>query len=213
MLRCCSRLLIAFGFFFSPPVPFAVIIHKLEYLILNQTPTACRATGIEPIHVPYCGGAPALTDLIAGQVQFMFISVPSSIANIRAGKLRPLALTTTTRSDALPDIPTVSEFVLGYEASAWFGISVPTGTHDRDTHEERQTVWMHLEVEELASPSVRDVSVPITVPVKRNRFGRLYDVPMFSGFLWSEWQDLNLRPPRPERGALPSRLGRWLPLC
>src|SRR5215471_2578527 len=62
---------------------------------------------------------------------------------------------------------------------------------------------MHLEVEELASPSVRDVSVPITVPVKRNRFGRLYDVPMFSGFLWSEWQDLNLRPPRPERGALP----------
>ena len=70
--------------------------------------------------------------------------------------------------------------------------------HDRDTHEERQTVWMHLEVEELASPSVRDVSVPITVPVKRNRFGRLYDVPMFSGFLWSEWQDLNLRPPRPE---------------
>jgi len=143
----------------------------------------------------------------------MFISVPSSIANIRAGKLRPLALTTTTRSDALPDIPTVSEFVLGYEASAWFGISVPTGTHDRDTHEGRQTVWMHLEVEELASPSVRDVSVPITVPVKRNRFGRLYDVPMFSGFLWSEWQDLNLRPPRPERGALPSRLGRWLPLC
>ena len=85
-------------------------------------------TGIEPIHVPYRGGAPALTDLIAGQVQFMFISVPSSIANIRGGKLRPLALTTTTRLDALPDIPTVSEFVLGYEASAWFGISVPTGT-------------------------------------------------------------------------------------
>jgi len=85
-------------------------------------------TGIEPIHVPYRGGAPALTDLIAGQVQFMFISVPSSIAYIRAGKLRPLALTTTTRSDELPDIPTVSEFVPGYEASTWFGISVPTGT-------------------------------------------------------------------------------------
>jgi tripartite-type tricarboxylate transporter receptor subunit TctC len=77
-------------------------------------------TGIEPIHVPYRGGAPALTDLIAGQVQFMFISVPSSIAYIRAGKLRPLALTTTTRSDELPDIPTVSEFVPGYEASTWF---------------------------------------------------------------------------------------------
>ena len=85
-------------------------------------------TGIDPIHVPYRGGAPALTDLIAGQVQFMFISVPSSIAYIRAGKLRPLALTTTTRSDALPDIPTVSEFVPGYEASTWFGIGLPTGT-------------------------------------------------------------------------------------
>ena len=87
-----------------------------------------RMTGIDPIHVPYRGGAPALTDLIAGQVQFMFISVPSSIAYIRAGKLRPLALTTTTRSEALPDIPTVSEFVPDYEASTWFGVSVPTGT-------------------------------------------------------------------------------------
>jgi tripartite-type tricarboxylate transporter receptor subunit TctC len=85
-------------------------------------------TGIDPIHVPYRGGAPALTDLIAGQVRFLFISVPSSIAYIRAGKLRPLALNTTTRSDTLPDIPTVSEFVPGYEASTWFGIGVPTGT-------------------------------------------------------------------------------------
>src|SRR5262249_44696771 len=85
-------------------------------------------TGVDMVHVPYRGVAAALTDLLGGQVQFMFISVPSSIANIRGGKLRPLALTTTTRLDALPDIPTVSEFVLGYEASAWFGISVPTGT-------------------------------------------------------------------------------------
>ena len=72
--------------------------------------------------------APALTDLIGGQVQVMFISVPSSIEYIRAGKLRPLAVTTATRSEALPDIPTVGEFVPGYEASSWFGIGVPTGT-------------------------------------------------------------------------------------
>jgi tripartite-type tricarboxylate transporter receptor subunit TctC len=69
-----------------------------------------------------------MTDLLAGQVQVMFDPVVSSIAHIRAGKLRPLAVTTSTRSEALPDIPTVGEFLPGYEASVWFGAGVPKNT-------------------------------------------------------------------------------------
>jgi tripartite-type tricarboxylate transporter receptor subunit TctC len=74
-------------------------------------------TGISMIHVPYRGGAPALTDMISGQVQVMFDNVPTSIEFIRAGKLRPLAVTTAQRSEVLPDLPTVADFVPGYEAS------------------------------------------------------------------------------------------------
>jgi tripartite-type tricarboxylate transporter receptor subunit TctC len=82
-------------------------------------------TGVVMVHVPYRGDAPALTDLIGGQVQVMFGSIPPSVEHIRAGKLRALAVTTATRSEALPDIPTVSDFVPGYEASAWYGIGAP----------------------------------------------------------------------------------------
>ena len=85
-------------------------------------------TGINKVHVPYRGGAPALTDLISGQVQVMFDNVPTSIEFIRAGKLRPLAVTTAARSNVLPDLPTVADFVPGYEASAWYGVGVPKGT-------------------------------------------------------------------------------------
>jgi len=84
--------------------------------------------GIDMTHVPYRGAGPALTDLIGGQVQVMFDSLPASIEYIRTGKLRPLAVTTAMRSEVLPTIPTVSEFVPGYEASAWFGIGVPKST-------------------------------------------------------------------------------------
>jgi len=87
-------------------------------------------TGINMIHVPYRGGAPALTDMISGQVQVMFDNVPTSIEFIRAGKLRALAVTTATRSEVLPDLPTVADFVPGYEASAWYGVGVPKGTPD-----------------------------------------------------------------------------------
>jgi tripartite-type tricarboxylate transporter receptor subunit TctC len=84
-------------------------------------------TGVDLVHVPYRGGAPALSDLIAGQVQVMFSNLPAA-EYIRAGKLRALAVTTTARSDDLPDVPAVSEFVPGYEASAWYGLGAPRGT-------------------------------------------------------------------------------------
>jgi tripartite-type tricarboxylate transporter receptor subunit TctC len=85
-------------------------------------------TGIDMVHVPYRGGAPALTDLIAGQVQVMFIGPVGSIQYIRDGQLRALAVTTATRAEALPDIPTVGDFVPGFEASSWFGIAAPRNT-------------------------------------------------------------------------------------
>jgi tripartite-type tricarboxylate transporter receptor subunit TctC len=84
--------------------------------------------GINMLHVPYRGTAPALTDLLGGQVQVMFASMPGSIEYIRAGKLRALAVTTATRSERLPDIPTVAESVPGYEASAWYGVGAPKNT-------------------------------------------------------------------------------------
>jgi len=86
------------------------------------------ATGINIQHVPYRGDGPAMADLIAGQVQVGFATMTASIGHIRADKLRPLAVTTLSRSDALPGIPSVSEFVPGYEASSWFGIAAPSGT-------------------------------------------------------------------------------------
>ena len=86
------------------------------------------ATGINIQHVPYRGDGLAMADLIAGQVQVGFATMTASIGHIRADKLRPLAVTTLSRSDALPGIPSVSEFVPGYEASSWFGIAAPSGT-------------------------------------------------------------------------------------
>jgi tripartite-type tricarboxylate transporter receptor subunit TctC len=84
--------------------------------------------GIDIVHVPYRGGGPALTDLLAGQVQVFFPPTVLPIAQVRAGKLRALAVTTATRSEVLPDIPTVGEFVPDYEASVWFGLGAPKGT-------------------------------------------------------------------------------------
>ena len=85
-------------------------------------------TGVNMVHVPYRGETPALIDLLGGQVQVMFGSLPASIEHIRAGKLRALAVTTAARSLVLPDVPTVAEFVPGYEASAWFGLGAPKDT-------------------------------------------------------------------------------------
>jgi tripartite-type tricarboxylate transporter receptor subunit TctC len=85
-------------------------------------------TGVNMVNVPYRGTAPAITALLGGQVQGSFVSLPGSIAYIKAGKLRAIAVTTAMRSEALPDIPTVAEFVPGYEASVWYGIGTPTKT-------------------------------------------------------------------------------------
>jgi tripartite-type tricarboxylate transporter receptor subunit TctC len=85
-------------------------------------------TGVNLVHVPYRGAGPALADLLAGQVQVMFPAISSTIEYVRSGKLRALAVTTETRSEALPQIPTVSDFVPGYEASAWSGIGAPKNT-------------------------------------------------------------------------------------
>jgi tripartite-type tricarboxylate transporter receptor subunit TctC len=84
--------------------------------------------GLDIVHVPYRGGGPALVDLLGGQVQMFFGVLASSIEYVRAGKLRPLAVTTAMRVEALPDVPTLGEFLPGYEASDWYGICAPKGT-------------------------------------------------------------------------------------
>jgi tripartite-type tricarboxylate transporter receptor subunit TctC len=84
--------------------------------------------GVDMVHLPYRGQGPALTDLLGGQAQVYFAATVGSIEYIRTGRLRALAVTTTTRSDVLPDIPTLGEFVPGYEASQWFGVGAPKNT-------------------------------------------------------------------------------------
>jgi tripartite-type tricarboxylate transporter receptor subunit TctC len=84
--------------------------------------------GIDLLHVPYRGSGPMLTDLLGGQVHVTFDNLPASIEYIRTGKLRALAVGTTTRSDSLPDIPTVADYFPGYDASAWSGVAIPRNT-------------------------------------------------------------------------------------
>jgi Tripartite tricarboxylate transporter family receptor len=84
--------------------------------------------GVDMVHVPYRGGGPALSDLIAGQVQVYFATTASSIGYIKGGQLRALAVTSATRAEVLPDVPTVGEFVPGYESSGWLGIGAPRKT-------------------------------------------------------------------------------------
>jgi tripartite-type tricarboxylate transporter receptor subunit TctC len=84
--------------------------------------------GVDLLHVPYRGAAPALTDLIGGRVEVAFLPTAGTIEHVRSGRLRALAVTTSTRSEVLPDVPTVADFLPGYESSAWFGIGAPRGT-------------------------------------------------------------------------------------
>ena len=87
-----------------------------------------RMAGVDMVHVPYRGGAPALTDLMGGQVQVAFMGPTASMSFIKAGKIRALAVTSTARAAALPDVPAAGEVVAGYEASQWFGLVAPKDT-------------------------------------------------------------------------------------
>jgi tripartite-type tricarboxylate transporter receptor subunit TctC len=107
-------------------------------------------TGIDMVHVPYRGGAPALGDLIAGQVQVMFIGPVGSMQYVKDGTLRVLAVTTATRAEALPDIPTVGDFVPGFEASSWFGIGAPRNTPPEIAHKLNEEINTGL-----ASPQIK----------------------------------------------------------
>ena len=109
-----------------------------------------QMTGCRMLHVPYKGAGPALTDLMSGTVQVMFDNLPSSAPQIRAGRLRALAMTTAEREPSMPDVPTVGETVPGYEATAWFGLGMPKGT-PRETIEK-----VNAEVNRaLADPKMR----------------------------------------------------------
>jgi tripartite-type tricarboxylate transporter receptor subunit TctC len=129
----------------NPAVPAKTVPEFIAYAKTNPGKTSMASAGIGSgphiagelfkmmaavniIHVPYRGQGPALTDLLSGQVQLYFAGIPSSIQYLRAGKLRALAVTTATRSEALPDIPTLSDFLPGYEASFWGGFCAPKST-------------------------------------------------------------------------------------
>jgi tripartite-type tricarboxylate transporter receptor subunit TctC len=94
----------------------------------NGSGFAKDGAGVVMTHVPYRGGGPATADMLGGQVQVFFSAVASSIEYIRTGKLRALAVTTPTRLEALPDVPTVGQFLRGYEASQWYGVGAPRNT-------------------------------------------------------------------------------------
>jgi tripartite-type tricarboxylate transporter receptor subunit TctC len=117
-------------------------------------------TGVQLLHVPYRGSGPALIDMMSGRVQVMFDTLSSSIPHIRDGKLRALAVTTATRSEALPDLPTVADTVPGFEVTAWFGVGVPKGTPP-----------------EIITKLNREVGAALADPKIKARFAELGAVP------------------------------------
>jgi len=128
-------------------------------------------TGVNMVHVPYRGGGPALADLIGGRVQVMFDNLNSSIEHIRAGKLRSLAITTVTRSEALPDVPTIDDFVPGYEASVINGIGVPRNTPPEIIDRLNKEISAALADPKLKA-RLADLGV-VTMPMASADFGRL----------------------------------------
>jgi tripartite-type tricarboxylate transporter receptor subunit TctC len=127
--------------------------------------------GVTMQHVPYRGAALALTDLVGGQVQIMFDTIPASIAFIRSGKLRPLALTSEARLDILPSTPTLGEFLPGYEATSWSGVTAPKGTPAEIVHMLNQEINAGL-----ADPKIRERLVELgstVLPGSATEFGAL----------------------------------------
>jgi tripartite-type tricarboxylate transporter receptor subunit TctC len=128
-------------------------------------------TGLDLVRVAYRGGGPALIDLIAGQVQVMFESTLVTTTHVKAGKLRALAVTSATRSALLPDLPTVADFVPGYEATAWFGLGAPTGTHAEIIERLNREVAAGL-----ADPGIRQKLADLggtPMPMSSAEFGKL----------------------------------------
>ena len=128
-------------------------------------------TAVNIVHVPYRGIAPALNDLLGGQVQVTFASMPSSIGYVRAGTLRALAVTTATRSEALPDVPTVAEFVPGYEESSWTGVGAPKATPAEIVEKLNKEINAGLADRKIAARLADLGSVPM--PMTPTDFGRL----------------------------------------
>jgi len=128
-------------------------------------------TGINIVHVPYRGSSAAAPDLMTGKVHVMFDNLPGAIEFVRAGQLRALGVTTATRSDALPDIPTVGETVPGYEASVWYGIAAPKGTPP-----EAIEVLNKALAEALADPKMKSRIAGlggVPMPMSPAEFGKL----------------------------------------
>ena len=128
-------------------------------------------TGVDMTHVPYRGNAPALTDLIGGQVQVMFDNMPTSIEHIRAGKLRALAVTTALRSDVAPELPPVADFVPGYEASAFFGIGAPKKTPSEIIEKLNKAINATL-ADPSAKAKLADLG-GMVIPGSHHEFGKL----------------------------------------
>lgn len=128
-------------------------------------------TGIDMVHVPYRGSAPAITDLIAGHVHVMFDNIPTSAEQVRAGQLRGLAVTSERRSEVLPDLPTVASFIPGYEASAWYGIGAPKGTPRAFIDAINKSVNEFL-ADAAAQKRVKDMGAT-TLPGRPEDFGKL----------------------------------------
>ena len=127
--------------------------------------------GVDLVHVPYRGSPPALTDLIGGQMQVMFDTVPTSLGFLKAGKLRPLAVTATTRLDFLPQIPPLSEFLPGYETSFWLGIGAPRNTPPDIVQTLNREISAGLGNAKLKSQLVDLGAIPM--PMTPEQFGQL----------------------------------------
>jgi tripartite-type tricarboxylate transporter receptor subunit TctC len=128
--------------------------------------------GIDIVHVPCRGTAQALTALVAGRVQLMFDDISSSIAHIRAGRLRALAVTTTERSEFLPNVATVGEFLPGFESTAFFGVGAPKGTPDDVTATLNREINAGL-AEARISARLAEVGGPVHLPGSLGHFARL----------------------------------------
>ena len=125
--------------------------------------------GVDMVHVPYRGGGPAITDLLGGQVQVYFASTASSVEFIRAGKLRALAVTTATRSEALPDTPTMSEFISGYEASAFYGFGTTNKTATAIVEKVSMEIMAGLADNKLKAQLADLGIVPLSMPTSEFR--------------------------------------------